>query len=364
MSEFVSREVLTRARRIVVKIGSRALAQDRAMPKVLARELAALLRAGKSPMLVSSGATALGLSRLGMTQKPTEIPLLQAAASAGQSILMRLYDEAFDLEGATCAQVLLTHGDLADRTRLNNARAALGALLDAGVVPIVNENDVVATEEIRFSDNDQLSAMVAPLIGAEALILLTDVDGVLDDEGRRISVLDDASLFRDRGTLTPGIGRGGMSSKVSAALKGRRSGAAVVIARATEPGVIGRILAGEDLGTFFPPKNTFLRARQHWIAYTLRPVGAVLIDDGARAALEVGNSSLLPIGVLGVRGEFHVGDAIRIMTSDGREVARGLSRMTSLDVARAARKKGEELAQAIGVESAVVVHRDDLVLED
>ncbi len=364
MSESVSREALTRARRIVVKIGSRALAQDRTMPRKLAAQLAALVHAGKSPMLVSSGATALGMSRLGMTQKPTEIPLLQAAASAGQSILMRLYDEAFDQEGATCAQVLLTHGDLADRQRLNNARAALGALLDAKVVPIVNENDVVATEEIRFSDNDQLSAMVAPLVGAEALILLTDVDGVLDDDGNRIGVLDDLSRFHDRGSFTPGIGRGGMSSKVGAALKGRRSGAAVVIARATEPNIITRVLAGEDLGTYFPPKDQSLRARQHWIAYTLRPVGEVLIDDGARAALQAQHSSLLPVGVLGVRGEFHIGDAIRILSMDGREIARGLTRMSSLDVARAARKKGPELAQAIGVESAVVVHRDDLVLED
>jgi glutamate 5-kinase len=192
----LSRDELTRARRVVVKIGSRAIARDPDMTRSLARQLTALLKMGKSPLLVSSGATALGMKRLGMTTKPTEIPLLQAAASAGQSVLMRLYDEAFDREGALCAQVLLTHSDLADRERVNNARAALSALLDARVVPIINENDVVATEELRFSDNDQLAAMVAPLVGADALLLLTDVDGVLDDEGKRIAILDDLGTLK------------------------------------------------------------------------------------------------------------------------------------------------------------------------
>jgi glutamate 5-kinase len=357
-----SREQLTRARRIVVKIGSRAIAQDPTITRSLARQLSTLLRAGKSPVLVSSGATALGMKRLGMTTKPSEIPLLQAAASAGQSVLMRLYDEAFDAEGALSAQVLLTHSDLADRERVNNARAALSALIDAHVVPIINENDVVATEELRFSDNDQLAAMVAPLVGADALVLLTDVDGVLDESGQRIAVLDDLSAFRDQGSLTPGIGRGGMSSKVSAAAKGRRSGAAVVIAKASEPDIVLRILAGEDLGTYFPARGGVLRARQHWIAYTLRPVGTVLIDDGAVEALRGGERSLLPVGVLGIRGEFHAGDAVRVVDIHGTEVARGLSRLSSQDVARVAGKQKDELMDLVGSDKVIVVHRDDMVI--
>jgi len=357
-----TRQGLASAKRIVVKIGSRAIARDPNMPRILARQLCALLRAGKSPVLVSSGATALGMKRLGMTQKPSEIPWLQAAASAGQSILMRLYDEAFDAEGALSAQVLLTHSDLADRERVNNARAALSALLEANVVPIINENDVVATEELRFSDNDQLAAMVAPLVGADALLLLTDVDGVLDDFGQRISVLDDLTNFRDRGSLTPGVGRGGMSSKVDAAAKGRRSGAAVVIAKATEPDVILRVLAGEDVGTYFPAKEGVLRARQHWIAYTLRPVGTVIVDAGAASALRGGGKSLLPVGVLGIRGEFHSGDAVRIVDTEGQEIARGLTRLGSQDAARAAGKRKDELVELLGSDKAVFVHKDDMVM--
>lgn len=358
------RNELCSARRVVVKIGSRALARDEDLPAQLAEQLSRLLKSGCCPLLVSSGATALGMKRLGMKKKPTEIARLQAAASAGQSILMRRYDEAFNKFGVVCAQVLLTAADLTDRNRVNNARAALNALLDAGVVPIVNENDVVATEELRFTDNDQLAAMVAPLVGADALILLTDVDGVLDEAGVRIGVLSNPEAFRDRGALTEGIGRGGMASKVDAALKGRRAGAAVVIAPATLEDVVVRVLAGEDVGTYFPLRNSVLRARQHWIAYALRPSGTILIDAGASRAIEAGEASLLAVGVLGVRGEFHPGDAVRVVTIDGKEIARGLSRMSSADVARSARLKGPDLFAITGTSKQVVIHRDDLVLND
>src|SRR5688572_6831596 len=268
---------------------------------------------------------------------------LQAAAAAGQSVLMRRYDEAFAAAGVTAAQVLLTHSDLTDRERLNNARDALAALLDAGAVPVVNENDTVATDEIRFGDNDQLAAMVVPLVSAELLVLLTDVEGVLDTHGQRIGLMQEGreiGHFADKGER---VGTGGIASKLDAATKARRSGAAVVIAAAASEGVLAAVVAGDDVGTLFPPIGEPLRARKHWIAYTLRPRGDLLLDAGAVRALSAGKSSLLPVGVLGVRGDFHPGDAVRLIGIDGVEVGRGLTRLGAPDVARAAGKKGRDL---------------------
>lgn len=333
------------------------------LPERLAEELSDLIRSGRSMVLVSSGAVALGMQRLGIKERPSDLSLVQAAASAGQSVLMRRYDEAFGAREIVAAQVLLTHADLADRSRLNNARGALGALLDSGAVPIINENDVVATEELRFSDNDQLSAMVAPLVSADAVILLTDVDGVLDEAGKRIPTLTDLSQFVDRGAQSGSVGRGGMASKLDAARKASRSGAAVVIAGARRERVISEVLSGNDVGTFFPPSGSVLRARQHWIAYTLKPSGEVLVDRGAATALRTGQASLLPVGVLGVRGEFHHGDSIRIVDMNGDEVGRGLSRLDALGVARVAGRKTEELEALMGQGfEGVVIHKDDLVL--
>jgi len=288
---------------------------------------------------------------------------LQAAAAAGQNVLMRRYDEAFGERGVTVAQVLLTHADLADRERLNNARDALGELLEAGAIPIVNENDTVATDEIRFGDNDQLAAMVVPLVGAELLVLLTDVDGVLDDHGQRIAVMGETSVVGSLRSSGERVGSGGMASKLDAANKARRSGASVVIAP-SRPGVIRDLMAGDDVGTLFPRLGEALRARKHWIAYTLRPRGTLILDAGAVQALKSGKSSLLPVGVVGVRGEFHPGDSVSLVEADGTEVGRGLTRLGALDVARAAGKRGADLDLLFGddVATLVVVHRDDLVL--
>lgn len=356
------RAVLAAARRIVVKIGSRSLALRPNLPHLLGAQIAELRDEGRAVVLVSSGAVALGMERLGFKTRPTDVGQLQAAASAGQSELMRRYDEAFRPLNLVPAQVLLTHGDLSNRKRVNNARNALKALLEAGAVPIINENDAVATDELRFSDNDQLSAMVTPLVDAEALALLTDVSGVLDPSGARISVLSDIASFTDHGSDGT-VGRGGMKSKLDAAQKARHSGAAVVIASALEDNVLKRIFAGEDVGTSLPRIGSVLRARQHWIAYALRPRGTVLVDDGAARAVACGNKSLLPVGVVGLRGEFRRGDSVRVVTLDGREIARGLSRMSALEAARAAGKRGSELLSAFGGDTdAVVIHRDDLVL--
>ncbi len=357
------RQALVKARRLVVKVGSRTLAKDPEYPRRLASQFASLAREGRGIVLVSSGAIAIGCKRLGYETRPTEVPLLQAAASAGQSVLMRRYDEAFAEHGLTAAQVLLTHADLADRTRLNNARAALGALFDAGAIPVINENDVVATDELRFGDNDQLASMVAPLVGADALVLLTDVAGVLDAQGERIAVYDHKEQFSDLGAVADRVGTGGMKSKIDAAHKAQRSGAAVVIGPAPRENVLVDLFAGQDVGTYFPAIEPVLRARKHWIAYTLRPTGAVLVDAGAVAALRTGNGSLLPVGIVGIRGEFHPGDAVQILGPDGLEVGRGLTRLGSVEVARAAGKKGRDLELLFGDgRDIIVVHRDDLVL--
>jgi glutamate 5-kinase len=320
----------------------------------------------RSFVIVTSGAIAIGCERLGYRSRPKEMARLQAAAAAGQSVLMRRYDEAFAEVGLTVAQVLLTHSDLADRERLNNAREALAALLEAGAVPIVNENDTVATDEIRFGDNDQLAAMVTPLVGAEVLVLLTDVEGVLDAEGNRISEMTDRAQTAAVRAQAEQMGSGGMQSKVDAARKATRSGAAVVVARAAHPDVLLAVVAGADVGTFFCPQANALRARKHWIAYTLRPRGTLLLDDGAARAMRDGKSSLLPIGIAGVRGQFNPGDSVRLVALDGHEVARGLTRLGALDVVRAAGRKGKDLEILFGLDGRdlVVVHKDDLVLTE
>ena len=358
-----ARSEIPKARRVVVKIGSRALASDPELIGKFARALSEL-RGKRSFVLVSSGAIALGCARLGYRSRPKEINRLQAAAAAGQSVLMRRYDEAFGAVDLTVAQVLLTHADLADRERLNNAREALAALLDAGAVPIVNENDTVSTEEIRFGDNDQLAAMVVPLVGAELLVLLTDVEGVLDEDGRRISVLRSDSKLGKVNVNGQAVGSGGMSSKLDAARKACRSGAAVVIAPASEPSILTSILSGEDVGTLVPRVGEALRARKHWIAFTLRPRGTLLLDAGAVRVVLEGKSSLLPVGVLGLRGQFNPGDAVRLVAPDGAEVGRGLTRLGALDVARAAGKKGGELDLVFGEggKDTLIVHKDDLVV--
>jgi glutamate 5-kinase len=345
----------------VVKIGSKSLfgdAWDR-----LAQEIAAARQGDPSSrrravVLVSSGAIALGVSKLGLKARPKDMAWLQAAAAAGQSVLMQRYEEAFGKLGIPVAQVLLTHADLADRTRTNNARNALAALIEAGAVPIINENDAVAVEEIKFGDNDQLASMVTPLCEADLLLLLSDVDGLLDQEGRRVPLV--RSVAREARPLasgsTSGVGTGGMASKVEAAQRAMLAGAHVVIASAREPQVVTRVLAGEDLGTVFAAVPQRLSARKHWIAYTLRPRGAVLVDRGAAEAICEKNRSVLAVGVLGVRGTFLPGDAVAIVDPEGTEIARGLVRLSASDAARMAHKQREDDG------NDVVVHRDDLVV--
>ncbi|GAC1358381.1 MAG: glutamate 5-kinase [Polyangiales bacterium] len=357
------------SRRAVIKIGSRTLAADRSVYERIARSVARRRAAGVEIVLVSSGAIALGLPAIGLKSRPKEMSKLQAAAAAGQSTLMRRYEEAFEAQSLHVAQVLLTHADLADRTRANNARAALDALLEAGVVPIINENDTVAVEEIAFGDNDQLAALVSALTSADLLVLLSDVDGLLDRSGARVPVVRDVSA--EAMPLVGGapiaesrerVGSGGMASKLEAARRATLAGAAVVIADARAPDTLDRLYDGEDVGTLYVPQDDRLGARKHSILFTLRPRGTVIVDDGAAEALEARGGSLLAIGVVGVRGTFGAGDAVQIVDARGRELARGLSALAAIDVARVARKKGPEIEALLGRPIDAVVHRDDLVV--
>jgi glutamate 5-kinase len=359
-----AREAVGKAKRVVIKIGSRALSTEREIYDWLANGVAEAHEAKRSVVMVSSGAIALGVQKLGLSGRPKEMALLQAAAAAGQSVLMRLYEEAFGRRNLAVAQVLLTHADLADRTRANNAREALAALLEAKVVPIINENDTVAVDEIRFGDNDSLASMVTPLVGADLLILLSDVPGLLDAKGERVRLVK--NVTREARPLVTGAtstsGTGGMASKVEAARRAMLAGASVVVADARDAGTVGAILSGADVGTLFLPHPQRIQARKHWIAFTLRPRGAILLDHGAVAAVVERGRSVLPVGVLGVRGQFGPGDAVTLVGPDGREIGRGLARLGASDAAAIAGKKSEDLAALRGDDDVVVVHRDDLVL--
>jgi glutamate 5-kinase len=357
-----ARALVARARRIVVKIGSRTLATPGAP---IFERLASAVAARRDALfvVVSSGAIALGIQKLGYKARPKEMARLQAAAAAGQSLLMRAYEEAFGARGLAVAQVLLTHADLADRTRSNNARAALGALLEAGAVPILNENDSVAVDEIKFGDNDQLAAMVAPMIDADLVVLLSDVEGLLDAEGKRVPIVVDVArdaIPHVRASSST-VGTGGMGSKVEAARRATLAGASVVVADARASGTLDAVLAGQDVGTLFVPSPERLGAKKYWIAFTLRPRGDLVLDRGASRAVLAKGKSVLSVGVLGVRGDFRAGDAVRVLDPDGTEIARGLARASSADAASVAGRASEDLPEELAP-LAVLIHVDELVV--
>jgi glutamate 5-kinase len=354
-------------RRIVVKVGSRSLVgDDRGGSRfaILAAQIDRLRAEGRAVAVVSSGAIALGRAALGLACRPSEIGLLQACAAVGQSRLMRAWEEAFAPFRVPVAQMLLTHADLAERERYLNARAALDALWELGAVPVINENDTVAIDEIKFGDNDQLAAMVATLAGADLLVLLTDVEGLLDRDGKRVPIVSDVEEVASLITTSSGdLGTGGMASKLEAARRASKRGVPVVIADARDPEVLSRIVAGEDVGTLCAPVGTRLASRKHWIAFTLRPRGALLLDDGAARAIRSGGRSLLPAGIVGVRGDFAAGDAVVLCDPAGKEIARGLVRYATRDVARLAGANTRDIAGILGFHGGdEIVHRDDLVV--
>lgn len=368
------RASLKKARRIVVKIGTAALTKKsgrfhREHFDALSDDL---LRAAESRdlIVVSSGAIALGVERLGWPQRPKEIPGKQACAAVGQSRLMRAYEEAFEKKGRLTAQVLLTHQDLEDRRRYRNAKLALERLLDANVVPIINENDTVSVDELKFGDNDTLAGLVAPLCGAEALVLLSDVPGLYSADPR-----DDpnAVLIPEVEVITPSlmalagasgslVGTGGMATKVRAAARAAESGIPTVIA-AGVAGALGQVLEGETVGTFFHPRVDRRSARVAWIAHALRPRGKLVVDDGAREALTKGKKSLLPSGIRRVDGSFLEGDAVDLEDGSGLVFARGIAAYGAEDMRAIAGHRSVEIESLIGfryIDEAV--HRDDLAL--
>ena len=360
---------LPKTRRLVVKVGSALLAPPKAIYGRLAKDIAAARAAGCEVVLVTSGAIALGLGVLGQSARPKALAMLQAAAAAGQPKLMRRWHAALRRFGVPVAQVLLTHADLADRERFLNARRALLALLACGALPVVNENDSVATDEIRVGDNDQLSAHVATLIDAELLVILTSVDGLYDGNpendprAQRLPTVHDAKsaqAFAGRAGKS-GLGVGGMRTKVLAANAATHRATATVIASGKRRQPLGAVLSGADVGTLFVPDH-LVQGRKHWIAYTLRPRGCLRVDAGAAAALSDRGKSLLPGGLTAVEGHFPRGSMVDIVGPKGL-IARGLVAYDHAELALLQGHKSGDIARLIGyIDTPEIVHRDDLVL--
>jgi glutamate 5-kinase len=367
---------LGRVRRLVVKVGSGLVTTarvgvDQKRIDALAADVAAARR-DREVVLVTSGAIVSGMARLGLSERPRTIPEKQAAAAVGQSALMWHYEAAFKRHEVLVGQVLLTAQDISDRARYLNARNTLLTLLELSVLPIVNENDTVAVDEIKVGDNDNLSALVASLIDADLLVLLTDVDGLYTADP---SVTPEASKLDTVEAITDDILRlvwdraeqvsvGGMATKLEAAQKAVASGIPMVIANGREEGVLGRVLAGETVGTYFAPRAEGLAARKRWIAFAVPPQGRLTVDAGALRALRDEGRSLLPSGVVAVEGEFAAGEVVAVIgQGDGRELARGLVNFDAGELRKIRGVKTRQIEERLGYRSAdEVIHRDNLVV--
>lgn len=368
--------VIQQAKRLIVKVGSSLVTNDgKGLDHVAiarwAEQIAHLRTMGKEVVLVSSGAIAEGMQRLGFEKRPTGIHELQACAAVGQMGLAQIYETSFRAYQLGTAQVLLTHADLADRERYLNARSTLFTLLKFGVIPIINENDTVVTDEIKFGDNDTLGALVANLIEGDALIILTDQRGLYTADPRRDpqarfvdeATAGDPALEAMAGGAGSGIGRGGMLTKILAAKRAATSGAHTVIAWGREERVLSRLAAGEAIGTQLTAQTAQLTARKQWMADHLQTAGSVILDDGAVAKLTAHGKSLLPIGVVEVSGEFGRGDVITCLSGEGRAVARGMTNYSSSEARRIVRRPSSEIESILGfVEEPELIHRDNMVL--
>jgi len=365
------------ARCLVVKVGSALVTNngaglDREALQNWARQIAALRADGRKVALVSSGAIAAGMQRLGWKSRPHEVHQLQAAAAVGQMGLVQAYESAFSEHGLQTAQILLTHDDLADRERYLNARSTLTTLLELGVVPIINENDTVITDEIKFGDNDTLGALIANLIEADTLVILTDQSGLFtadprkDANARLVSEgqAEDPSFEGMAGGSASQISKGGMVTKVRAARRAARSGAHTVIASGREPDVLVRLLAGEPVGSLLHAASTPLQARKQWLADHLQVAGSLIIDDGACRALAQGRS-LLPVGVRSVIGDFARGEVVSCLSLEGKELARGLVNYPASECRRIAGRASREIETLLGyVDEAELIHRNNMVVLD
>lgn len=368
------RNAFAKSQAWVVKIGSALMTHDGeglatdSLEQWVA-QMAAIKQSGKAVVVVSSGAVAEGMVRLGLKERPNTLHGLQAAAAVGQMGLVQAWESEFSKHGIRTAQVLLTHDDLADRRRYLNSRNTLKALIEMGVVPIVNENDTVATDEIRFGDNDSLGALVANLIEADVLAILTDQSGLFDDNPRTnpkaklISYADanDASLMNMAGEGGV-LGRGGMITKVGAAQTAAHSGAHTVIASGDEKNVLSRLVSGEEIGTLLMASDAPITARKQWLASQHHVAGVLVLDDGAVRSLKTSGKSLLPVGVTAVRGEFQRGDLVSCEDANGVEVARGLVNYSSDDTEKIKQQTSDKLESVLGHSAdPELIHRDNLV---
>jgi glutamate 5-kinase len=369
------RDPLKSKRRIVVKIGSALLTRDAQGLNSdgihdWAAQIAQLRGRGLELVLVSSGAVAAGMQRLGRSTRPHALHELQAMAAVGQMNLVQVYESAFQRHGLHTAQVLLTHDDLTDRRRYLNSRTTLRTLLGFGVIPVINENDTVATEEIRFGDNDTLAALVANLIEADLLLILTDQRGLYERDPRQDP---DAKLLAEGRAGDPqllsmaggsgALGRGGMRSKLLAAEKAARSGASTVIASGREANVIARVLDGEPVGTHLQAAQGRVAARKQWLAGQLRATGKLRLDAGAVKVIRDGGKSLLPVGVKAIEGVFTRGEIVSCLDSEGREVARGLVNYSSEEATRIIGKASDKIESILGyIDEPELIHRDNMVV--
>jgi len=375
-SKEIRKKTLGKVRRVVVKVGSSTLASvEKGLHDEifsgLAQEISELKRQGYEFVLVSSGAIAAGMEKLGYKTRPQSITHKQATAAVGQSRLMNIYENHFSRYRQMVAQVLLTHDDLSHRRRFLNARNTLLSLLELGIIPIINENDTVVVDEIKFGDNDHLSALITNLIEADLLIILTDMEGICDGDprvhpdARCIPLIEDIDMNLEGiiGETLSRTGVGGMASKIQAAKKTSRFGIPTVVACGTRKEVLHQVLKGKEVGTLILPKSRTLSSRKHWIAFNLKPKGDVTVDEGAKRALVQKGKSLLPSGVLTVKGPFNRGDSISCLGPRGKEFARGLVNYSSQELEKIKGLRTGQIEKTLGYKySDEVIHRDDLVL--
>ena len=376
MSETDRQSVISGVKKAVIKVGSSVLAQsDGTLSLEIFDEIARVVHKLRSNnieiVIVSSGAIALGMKKLKITDKPEEISMKQAIAACGQNSLIGQYEQSFSKYGINVAQILVTHAGLSDRKRFLNARKTILTLLGMGIVPVVNENDTVAIEEIMIGDNDNLAASVTTLIEADLLVMLTDIEGLYskdprqNEEAELISVIEkvgDDILNNAGGTLGTTTA-GGMKTKIEAAAKAAAFGVPTIIASGKCEGELSRIFEGKDTGTLILPSEKSLKGRKHWIAFTLKPAGKIVIDKGAVKAVTSSGKSLLPSGIKEVSGEFGVGDPVSCVDESGSEVARGLTSYSSGDIKQIKGLKTSEIEDALGYKySDEVIHRDDLAI--
>jgi glutamate 5-kinase len=377
MKDLLRQEIAALATTIVVKVGTRVLTRedgqlDSERIQQLADQVHHVMSSGRKVVLVSSGAVGAGLGRLGLKKRPTDIAQLQAVAAVGQSLLVEAYERSLHRHGRHAAQVLLTAEDLEHRVRYLNARNTLVTLLDFGAVPIINENDTVSVEELHttFGDNDRLAAIVTNLIRAPLLVLLSDVDGLYDGDPRQagsrviptVDRLDAAvlGLVRDR---LGGLSKGGMAGKLEAARLATTGGENVIIASGQTPDILSRIIAGEAVGTLFLAQGQTVAARKRWIGLTVKPRGRLLLDAGAKTAIELKGRSLLAAGVVETEGQFHKGDVVGLRGPDGAEFARGLTNYSTEEIQRIKGLKTRQIAQVLGdCPYDEIIHRDNMVV--